>query len=66
MSESSIRKSAAASTVRGPSILLPTGVRRAAWFAVLMFVNIPALIFAQPPCLGNHVKILNIETALEP
>ena len=63
MGESSIRKSAAASTVRGPRVPVPTGVRRAAWFAVLLFANLPALAFAQQPCPGIHVNILNIRNS---
>ncbi len=63
MNESTIRKSAAASTVRGPQILVPMGVRCAAWFVVLMFANLPAFAFAQPPCPGIHVKILNIRNS---
>lgn len=55
MNESTIWKSAAASTVRGP-----IRVRCATWFAVLMFANLPALVFAQPPSSVIHVKILNI------
>ena len=60
MNESTIRNSAAASTVRGPQMWVPMGLRCAAWFAVLMFANLPVLAFAQPPCPGIHVKILNI------
>ena len=63
MNQSTIRKSAATSTVRGPQIRVPMGVRCAAWFAVLMFANLPVLAFAQPPCPGIHVKILNIRNS---
>lgn len=63
MNESTILKSAAASTVRGPQIRIPIGVRCAAWFTVLMFANLPTLVFAQPPCPGIHVKILNIRNS---
>ena len=38
-------------------------VRGVAWFAVLMFVNLPAVAFAQSPCPGIHVKILNIRNS---
>jgi uncharacterized protein (DUF2141 family) len=38
-------------------------VRCAAWFAVLMFANLPSLAFAEPPCSGIHVKILNISNS---
>jgi uncharacterized protein (DUF2141 family) len=63
MNESTIWKSAAVFTVRGPRIRVPMGVRCAAWFAVLMFTNLPVLAFAQPPCPGIHVKILNIRNS---
>ena len=63
MNESNIRKSAAASTVRAPQPRVPMGVRCAAWFAVLMVANLPVLAFAQPPCPGIHVKILNIRNS---
>lgn len=39
------------------------GVRCVAWFTVLMFVNLPAVAFAQSPCPGIHVKILNIRNS---
>lgn len=39
------------------------GVRCAGWFAVLMFVNFSATAFAQSPCPGIHVKILNIRNS---
>jgi len=35
-------------------------VRYAALLAVLMFADPPAVVFAQTPCPGIHVKILNI------
>ena len=38
-------------------------VRCVAWFAVLMFVNLPTVILAQSPCPGIHVKILNIRNS---
>lgn len=60
MNESTIRKSAVASTVKYPEILVPMRVRCVAWFAVLMFVNLPATAFTQSPCSGIHIKILNI------
>ncbi len=63
MNESTIRKSAAASTVRGPQRRVSMGVRCAALFAVLMFANLPALAFGQAPCPGIHVKILNIRNS---
>lgn len=63
MNESTFRKPAAASMVRGPQIRVPMGVRCAAWFAVLIFANLPVLAFAQPQCPGIHVKILNIRNS---
>ncbi len=63
MNESTIRKSAAASTFRGPQIRVPKGVRCAALFVVLIFAKLPVLAFAQPPCPGIHVKILNIKNS---
>ena len=30
---------------------------------MLMFANLPALVFAQPPCPGIHVKIPNIRNS---
>jgi uncharacterized protein (DUF2141 family) len=32
-------------------------------YAVLMFVNLPAVTFAQSPCPGIHVKIQNIKNS---
>lgn len=63
MHESTIRKSAAVSTVKDPEMRIPMGVRCVAWFAVLMFANLPAAAFAQSPCPGIHVKILNIRNS---
>lgn len=60
MNEPTIRKSTVASTVKGPEMVVLMGVRCLAWFAVLMFVNLPAVAVAQLPCPGIHVKILNI------
>jgi uncharacterized protein (DUF2141 family) len=39
------------------------GTRWVAWFALLMFVNVPAVAFAQTPCPGIHVKILDIRNS---
>jgi uncharacterized protein (DUF2141 family) len=63
MNESTTWKSAAASTVSGAQIRVPLGVRCAARFAVLMLANLPTLAFAQPPCPGIHVEILNIRNS---
>jgi hypothetical protein len=65
MIASTIVKSAAAATVRRSQIRGSMAVRCAAWFAVLMFTNLPVLAFAQPPCPGIHVKILNIRNSTE-
>ena len=61
MNESTIRKSTVVST--RPRIRLSMGVRCVAWFAALMFVNIPVIGLAQSPCPGIHVKILNIRNS---
>ena len=63
MNGSTIPKSAVASTAKDPEIRVPMGVRGVAWFAVLMFVNLQAVAFAQSPCPGIHVKILNIRNS---
>ena len=63
MIESTIRKSGVASTVKGPEVWGPAGVRCVAWCAVLMFVNLPAVTFAESPCPGIHVKILDIRNS---
>jgi len=63
MNEPTIRESAAASTVTGPQMRVPMGFRRAAWVALLLSANLPALSFAQSPCPGIHVKILNIRNS---
>lgn len=36
------------------------GVRCAVLFAVLKYANLSALAFAQPPCPGLHVRVLNL------
>ena len=63
MNESTIPKSAVASTAKHPEIGVPMGVRCVAWFAGLMFVNLPAVAFAQSLCPGIHVKVLNIRNS---
>lgn len=63
MKESAIQKSAAASPAGASQKLSPTGVQCAAWFAALMFATLPSLVFAQSPCPGIHVKILNIKNS---
>ena len=63
MNESTIRISALASTARCPQKRPPMEVQCAAWFLVLMFATLPSLAFAQSPCPGIHVKILNIKNS---
>src|ERR1039457_2946813 len=63
MNVSSIRKSAVTSMVRGTQMRIRMGVRCVAWSVVLMFANLPTLVFAQSPCPGIHVKILNIKNS---
>ena len=63
MNGSTLRKSAVASTARCPQMRVPEGVQCAAWFLVLMFAILPSLAFAQSPCPGIHVKILNIKNS---
>lgn len=42
----------------------PMGVRCVALLAVLVFANLPAVAFAQSPCPGIHVQILNIRNSV--
>jgi len=63
MNESINPKSAVAFTVKDPGKGVLMRVRCVAWFAVLMFANLPALSLAQSPCPGIHVKILNIRNS---
>ena len=63
MNESAIWKSAAALTPRRPQVSISTGVRCAAFVAVLMFAHLPVPAFAQSSCPGIHVKILNIRSS---
>ena len=52
------------STAKDPEIRVPMGVQCVAWFAVLFFVNLPAVAFAQSSsCPGIHVKVLNIRNS---
>lgn len=48
---------------RGSRKRILMGVRCVAWFAALTLVNIPAIAFAQAPCPGIHVKVLNIRNS---
>jgi uncharacterized protein (DUF2141 family) len=63
MDESINRKSAVTSTVKDQELRVPMGVRCVAWFALLVFANLPSLAFAQSPCPGIHVKILDIRNS---
>lgn len=63
MNESVIPISAAASRQRSPLSRVTEKLRFAAWYGVLMFVNLPVVAFAQPPCPGIHVRILNIRNS---
>jgi uncharacterized protein (DUF2141 family) len=51
-------------TVKDPQKGVPMRVRCVALFAVLVFANLPAAVFAQSSsCPGIHVKILNIRNS---
>ena len=63
MSESTNWQSALASTLRYPVTRVPIGVRRVAWFTVLVFANPSAITFAQSSCPGIHVEILEIRNS---
>ncbi|MFO7760252.1 MAG: DUF2141 domain-containing protein [Desulfobia sp.] len=63
MSESTHRKSALASMVSYPVTRVSMVVRCVALCAVLVFVNLPVIAFAQSSCPGIHVKIPNIKNS---
>jgi uncharacterized protein (DUF2141 family) len=63
MNLSTVWKSALTSIAKDPEIRVPIGVRYVLLYAVLMFVNLPAVTFAQSPCPGIHVKIQNIKNS---
>ena len=64
MNGPTIRKLAIASTAKEPGMRVPMRVRCVACFAVLMFVNLPAVAFAQPSsCPGIHVQVLDIRNS---
>ena len=44
-------------------IHVSTGARCVAWFTTLMLLNVAAIAFAQSPCPGIHVDILNIRNS---
>ena len=62
MNEPTIWKSTVIST--DPRKRISMGVRCVAWFAALMLVNTPVIAFAQSPCPGIHVTILNIKNSI--
>jgi len=63
MSESANRKSTLVSTVKHRPTRFPMGVRCVALWAVLVFANLPAIVFAQSSCSGIQVKIPNIKNS---
>ena len=63
MNRSTNQKSVVPSTVKGPGMRVRMEVRSIVWFAVLVFANLPDLAFAQSPCPGIHVKVLNIKNS---
>src|SRR5512146_2841749 len=48
---------------KNPEMEAPMRVRWTALIAVLVSANLPAVAFAQSPCPGIHVKILNIRNS---
>ncbi len=56
-------RSAVASTVKDPEMEVLMRVRCVVLFAVLVFMNLPAMAFAQSSCPGIHVKVLNIRNS---
>lgn len=63
MNESTFQNSAVTSTVSGSQMRLLMRILCVTWVALLIFTNLPALTFAQSPCNGIHVKILNIRNS---
>ncbi|MFL1465012.1 DUF2141 domain-containing protein [Marinobacter sp. HN1S83] len=63
MSESANRKVVLARTVWHPVKRLPMGFQAVAFWTVLMFASLPAIVFAQPSCPGIHVRILDIRNS---
>ena len=56
-------KSVVASAVTHLKIRGPMGARAVTWCASLACASLPALAFAQSPCPGIHVNILNIKNS---
>jgi len=63
MSESTNRKSTLAYTIRHPVMWFSMDVRCVVFWAVLVFVNLPTVVFAQSSCAGIQVTIPNIENS---
>lgn len=63
MNDSSIRKSVATSAALEPQMRVPPRVRGIALCAVLVFTNHAAVAFAELPCPGIHVKVLDIRNS---
>lgn len=63
MSEPTNRKPTLAAAVRMPATQIAMGALCGALCAMLVFVLLSATAFAQPPCPGIHVKILNIRNS---
>jgi uncharacterized protein (DUF2141 family) len=64
MNESTHWKPARTFTFKDTKMSLPMGVRCVVLFAVLVFANLPATVFAQSSsCPGIHVKVLNIRNS---
>ena len=63
MNESTIRRSAATYKAKDAEITVSARVRCVAWFAMLMFVNLPRVPLAQSSCPGIHVEVLKIRNS---
>lgn len=63
MPESTHRKAMMASTSKALLARVGVSVRGLTLCAVLIFANLPAIAFAQSPCPGIHVKILDIRNS---
>ncbi|MGM0454257.1 MAG: DUF2141 domain-containing protein [Thermodesulfobacteriota bacterium] len=50
-------------TLRDRKMRIRKEIRWVAFFAVLIFLNLPAIAFAQSSCPGIHVKIPNIKNS---
>lgn len=63
MNRTAIWKPVAPLAVRGPRTGISIRVKRAASLAVLMFAGLSNPAFAQTPCPGIHVEVLNIRNS---